>query len=267
MGDHQLRSKSYYILLVALAVSDLLVGLVVEPLYCWFFICLLNECGMCIFTLYVFLIGACNSWSLCALMMASVERYLAVQLPFWHRAQVTAKRVKRIAATLFLTLPITMVTTTIFFNELGTLKKLPPLRYMLGNIAVTLYCTIRVAFTAHSKKWAIKPTTATQQPQEDQDEEGKRTLKEFKEAFTLGILVFSSVILYFPSIIVNIINVVKGKDVTPEFKYIAQHIVLTIINLQSLINPFIMSLRITKIRNSLKTKIMSCFRIFNGHGH
>ncbi|XP_020916136.1 melanocortin receptor 4-like [Exaiptasia diaphana] len=264
-GDQQLRSKAYTLLLAALAVGDLLVGLVVEPLYCWFFICLLKECGMCIFTLNVVAIGICNVFSMCTLMMVSVERYLAIELPIWHRVHVTPKRVKQTAAAIWLTLPISMITFVILLNKHETLKKLPPLRFTLGNIALILYCTVKVAITAYSKTKTTKPKAATQQAQQEEDHERKLQIQEFKRGLTLGILVLTSVILYFPSIIFNIIHLVNGKDFTPEFKYIAQHIILTLINLQSFVNPFIMALRIKKIRKSLKIKITSCLSMFNGN--
>jgi len=67
-------------------------------------------------------------------------------------------------------------------------------------------------------------------------------------------LVIATFVCYSPLIITAIIETVKGKDVTEDFKFIAQAISVTFINLQSLVNPLIVSLRMSRIRTSVGKK-------------
>ncbi|XP_020913385.1 G-protein coupled receptor 12-like [Exaiptasia diaphana] len=253
LGDHQLRSKAYNILLASLAVTDLIVGLVAEPLFCLCLVVLIKGLGTpcLLFAVYVLTIAFCGGMALCTLMMTSVERYLAIQLPFFHHVQVRARRVMFIAIAIWVYLPSSMIGLRILLDNSQTLKKLPPLRFVLGNVLVTIYCTARVHITAYFKK----KQPAAQETQKQQ----KHRIKDYKRAFALGVLVLTSTMLYFPFIIVNIVYMFKGKEATQEFELTAIHISITIVHLQSIFNPIIILKRIEKIRKVIKMKILSHF--------
>ncbi|XP_020900818.1 5-hydroxytryptamine receptor 2C-like [Exaiptasia diaphana] len=263
LGDHELRSKTYNTLLVSLAVTDLLVGLVVEPLYCQFLVSLTKEPDppCLLFEVYMLAMVFCAGMTLCTLMIQSVERYLAIQLPIFHYVHVKTKRVMTITVATWICTPTIMLALRMLLNDSRAFKQVPFIKFILGNTLVIIYCTARVHITAYYKRKTISNAamSTSQQSQQDRTEQQKQQIKEYKRAFTMGILVLTSVIFYFPFITVSIIQAVNGKEVTQDFQYIAKEISATIIHLQSLINPFIISLRIKKIRKGLKKKMMCRF--------
>ena len=96
---------------------------------------------------------------------------------------------------------------------------------------------------------------SVQQPDEQQQQEQR--IKEYKRVFTMTILVVLSILFYTPFLIVTVIEALNGKDVTSDFQYIASPICITFVHLQSLINPIIMSLRLSYIRQAIKNKVHS----------
>lgn len=103
------------------------------------------------------------------------------------------------------------------------------------------------------------PVVTAHRNKEEEQQEKKRLFREYKCAFTTAMIVITTVIFYSPMIICVIIESFKGKDVTDDFKWISQPISVTFINLQSLVNPLIMSLQMSNIRKSVKKKLFcSC---------
>jgi len=90
-------------------------------------------------------------------------------------------------------------------------------------------------------------------------EELKLRLQEHKRTLLMGMLVLAAFICYCPFIITTIIDAVKGRDVTEDFKYIAIPIAVSLANLQSLVNPLTVSLRMSAIRKGVTNKLLFKF--------
>lgn len=263
LGDHQLRSKSYFALLASLAVTDLAVGLLLDPLLCWHLVSLLTEGETkCVFTAITIVLSISSGLSLSTLMIISVERFLAIELPFFHLRHVTTKRVMIIAVALWLLVPSKLLPLTILLDNFETFKRAPVLMFTAGNILVTMYCTAKVHITAYFKqKSKLSVSPACQKAQLGEKDENLRCrMQEYRLAFMMSTLVLLSIILYIPAIIVIILQAIKGNEVTPEFKYIATYIVMMLVQLQALINPVIMLLRIKQIKRKVK-KIICCLNV------
>ncbi|KAK3737847.1 hypothetical protein QZH41_004787 [Actinostola sp. cb2023] len=186
-------------------------------------------------------------------MMTSVERYLAIEHPNFYRTNVTTKKTMIATAVIWVSMPTALVTGRFLSNESGIVRKVPALVVLASNVLIILFCAIKVQVTAHRQRRAIAQQVAAVQQEGQQNR-----LQEYKRAFTTSMLVLTSVLFYCPLIITVIIEAIKGKDVSDDFKYIARPIYESFIYLQSLVNPLIISLRLSYIRQGVKNKLF-CF--------
>ncbi|KAK3702396.1 hypothetical protein QZH41_007470 [Actinostola sp. cb2023] len=183
-------------------------------------------------------------------MIASVERYLAIEHPNFYTTHVTTKKLMIAATVIWISMPTALVTARFLTSESGRARKLPVLVTVGANAVIILFCTVKVQVTAYRHRRAIAQQAAAVQQEEQQNR-----LQEYKHTFTTGMLVLATVFFYCPFIISAIIEAIKGKDVTDDFKYISQPIYLTFVYLQSLVNPLLMSLRLSYLRQGLKNKL------------
>lgn len=268
LGDEHLRSSPFNDLLVALAVTDFLVGLLVEPLFCLFLGCVLNECySPCQFTVFTLSSFICLSLTLITMTLASAERYVAIEYPNFYRAQITGKKVMIVAMILWtVTLAIVLLCYTYLNRKSHPGLFLVP--YILGATfcgVIILYCSIKVQVTAYRQSRSIalqqasvqQSQQSTDEPQQPQEER----FKEYKRVFVMTMLIVLSLLFYIPFIVVSAVAAVKGKHVTSDFRYLSIPVCATLIRLQSLINPIIMSLRLSRIRQGIKNKLSKvvCF--------
>ncbi|XP_020916242.1 histamine H2 receptor-like [Exaiptasia diaphana] len=260
LEDEDLRSSSFNILLVALAVTDFLVGLLVQPIFSYYQSCLVNNCySPCTYTLYILSVLTFTGLSICTLTLMSLERYLAIEHPNFYRKMVTAKRVM-LGTMIYwaVSLAILLIVTVLAVNNKSKLSLAPPIVVLGLSTLVFLYCSIKVQVTAYRQRRTITlQQESVLQPDEQQQQQER--LKEYKRVFMMTILVIVSILFYVPFIIVAVIIAVAGKDVTSDFKYVAMFICLTLLHLQSLINPILVSLRLSYIRTSIEKKLISCF--------
>ena len=250
LEDESLRSVNYNFLLTLLAVTDLVIGLVVQP----FFVCrlvglVLEYSVPCQLTIsYVFLVLICGCLTLCTLMMVSVERYIAIEHPIFYTTNVSTKKIMITTAVIYVSMPTALVTGRILVDD--DAFQVPALVIIASNVLIILFCTIKVQVTAYRQRRAIAQQAAAVQQEEQQNR-----LQQYTHAFTVSMLVLATVLFYCPLVITAIIEAIKGKDVTDDFKYISQPIYATFIYLQSLVNPLIMSLRLSYLRQGVKNKL------------
>ncbi|XP_028519332.1 histamine H2 receptor-like [Exaiptasia diaphana] len=260
LGNEDLRSSCFNILLAALAVTDFLVGLLVAPIFCFYLRCLVgNIHSPCTSTVYIL-----SSLILCGLThftltLVSFERYLAIEHPNFYLKMVTARRVM-LGTMIYWAGSITpMVIVFIFsINSNQGMFKVPHLVFIGFSTLVILYCSIKVQVTAYRQRRAI----ALQQEsvlQPDEQQRQQERLKEYRRVFMTSILVIASILFYVPVVVVTVIQAIEGSDVTDDFKYISAPICATFLHLQSLINPILVSLRLSYIRTSIKNKLATVF--------
>ena len=240
-----------------MAVTDLSVGLVVEPAFVSVLGCQITKCSYeCQLNIIYGLALICIFMSLASLMMSSVERYLAIDHPFFYRAKVTTKKIMIATSIVWLSLPVAVLTARVLADQDENARKIPPFVGMVGSALVILFCTAKVQFTAWRQRRVINlQQAAVQQEDTVQQEEQHKRLQEYKRCFTMALLVITTVLFHCPSIVALIIEVAKGKQVTDDFQYIALPIFITFVCLQSLANPLIMSLRLSYIRKGVKKKL------------
>jgi ABC-type Fe3+ transport system permease subunit len=120
------------------------------------------------------------------------------------------------------------------------------------SVVVIVFCFTKVSRIAYRQMKAISvQQAAVQGPNQNK-------IKEYKRTFALGVVLLASVLLYCPLLIVKIIALTKGKEWNADFKYTAQSYVVAFTHLQSLVNPLILSLRLSYIRACVIKKL--CWR-------
>ena len=181
-------------------------------------------------------------------MMVSIERYLAIEHCFLHHTHVTVKRLAFLMAVTLFSIPVKIaVTTPLVFP-------LIPYVLIVGKfLLVTLYCVLKVRFTAQRQLKAISAQAAAVQRTEEERQDQKSQFKDYKSTIAVGILVLTNFVFYIPMLIVVIINSIRN-DITEDFQYIAVPIAITCINLQSLVNR-VMCLQLSGIRTAVMKKV------------
>ncbi|XP_020908018.1 histamine H2 receptor [Exaiptasia diaphana] len=254
--DETIRSSTFNLLLGLLAVTDFLVGLLVEPIFCVLLGCFVKGChSPCQFTMHALLMLPCCGITMVILVAASVERYLAIQHPNFYLKHVTGKRV--IVTTIMTcvsTFTCLMASSAFLNKNHPSLTRVPIMIVTSVSALVILYCSVKVQLTAYRQSKTIAQQQASVQQADEQQQQEQR-LKEYKKGLVMTILVGLMVVFYIPFMIVAAIEAVGGKDVTREFKYLSSPVCITFLQLQSLINPIIMTLRLSYIRQGIKNKL------------
>ncbi|KAK3702397.1 hypothetical protein QZH41_007471 [Actinostola sp. cb2023] len=113
-------------------------------------------------------------------MIASVERYLAIEHPNFYTTHVTTKKLMIAATVIWISMPTAMVTTRLLISESGRARKIPVLVTVGANAVIILFCTVKVQVTAYRHRRAIAQQAAAVQQEEQQN----RRLQEYKHTFT-----------------------------------------------------------------------------------
>lgn len=250
--DNNLKKVTHNILLVVLAVTDCLEGLIVEPLYFWYLVALIGRRPIpCQFTLYVIPSITMCCLTLNTLTIISVDMYLAIEHSQFYEKHVTTKKVV-IGATISSAANLTIVLVgRVLSNSPEGLNKIPIAIVIAINVFITLYCTIRIQKTANRQRRTIQ--AQVQAVQQESTAENNR-----RRQVTMILVVLATFLLYCPYITVVIIEFSKGKFTTNDFQYISHPIGATFIHLQSLVNPIVISLRLSYIREGIKSKLPCC---------
>lgn len=255
LEDERLRSTSYNILLAILAFADISVGLIIQPTAIALNACLLMECQSSCPLIYAYNISSlvgCGC-SLATLTVLSVERYLAIEHPFFYSSKVTVPKVLVVTALSWGIMTLTLVGFRLISDSFFEIRQLPIAINVSICCFIILFCVGKVYHTSRRHRVAIADQeTALSQEEADKS---KKMLKELKCYFAFGMVVIATVILYLPSLVTKAIGVSMGQEFTPEFKYIGQYIWGACVYLQSLANPLIISLRLSYIRKGVLKKL------------
>ena len=227
------------ILLACLALTDLIVGVVVQPLHGTMTIFLLqgksfNEfCGINLaFT--VSIVVVCFA-SLSHLVLISGERYLTIKYSFTHNVVITKPRVIFSSA-------IAWIAAIIIFIFLS--------KSMLNTVAVfhitslsTIICLQVLVYKKakhHEKQILAQQVTV----------KAKVKFKKEKKALKLTTLVILVIFLsvFIPSIFMSVTWQIFGEKFSDSVKTTVRHFSLGMVNLNSVINPIIYAIRIRHFR-------------------
>ena len=242
--NRQLRSKSN-VSLACLATTDLLVGLVVQPLQIVHYSFLLKgETGVICSTLAKIratFTTKCAITSLNLSVLLSAERYLAIKHPFTYENLVTEVRI--IVATGLVWAAAIAIPTEDFWP--------PKIQYVglsivvimqLISIASVIYLNVSVYREVRRNEKQIIANQVSL--------EAKEKLLKNKKAFYCTIIVLLSIFLcYFPANIIVAIMISFLKDsISINVKLMMANLITLLPTLNSLFNPLIYAVRIRYFR-------------------
>ena len=249
----QLRTR-YNILLACLAATDLLVGVLVQPLFVASEMKHILGIGpFCTLdtVLVVFTYGVCGT-SISHLVLISVERYVFIKLPLRYEDIVTEERITAgvlIAWAVSASVSIMMIVLASINSELDLYPKLLIsfdlliAFVILVYTAVIVYSYVAVFVEARNQKRRL-------QTEQLPEEESKRLRKNNKAANTLTIILTAMLFVYIPTVL--FIGYVSFSDalVEPHVLYVLSAWSYTFAYLGSLLNPLIYCWRMKKLRRA-----------------
>ena len=239
----ELHSPSF-VLLFCLAASDLLVGLIGQPSFVGFKIAQLgNDFSVsCTLGIIHFISGWTTSGaSLLTLSAVSIDRLLAVTLHLRYNTIVTVPRVFQIVVCLWV-----FAVTIVMLRFWITNWLVFPLVILLLTFFVTTLSTLKIFQIARRHQRQI-----TQQQQRVQSNT-INVLKCRKSAVTVLYVYGLFVVSYLPVFVVMLIETFTGVTKT---MMIAFNLVVTLVFINSLLNPVVYCWRIREIRRAVKNEL------------
>ncbi|CAH3167328.1 unnamed protein product [Porites evermanni] len=229
--------------LACLALTDVMVGLVVQPLFIaqiWNIIQGETTASACSMQIASKLFNSlfCLS-SIVHLSLISVDRYIAIMRPYIYIQTVTKRRVL-IATALAWTLTL-IINTAVLLIDVEMVRAIIT-AVVISLIAVVVFCNIIVYREAHRQEKQI----AAQQV----DMATKEKILSHKRAFKLTLMIITlTVISYFPGTIFvrfkePLKNVVSLGTLTSIFMVVG-----SLAAFNSLVNPFIYCIRLRQFRH------------------
>ena len=227
------------ILLACLALTDLISGVVVQPLHGAMTIFLLqgkgfNEfCGINLTFTVSFVVVFCASLS--HLVLISGERYLTIKYSFTHNKVVTKPRIIVSSAIAW----IAAIIIFIFFSK--------SMFIAFTVFVITWLCSvICLQVLVYKKAKHHEKQILAQQI----SVEAKARFKKEKKALKLTTLVIPVIFLSFfiPCIFMSVTWLIFGEKFSDDVKSTVRHFSLEMMNLNSVINPIIYAVRIKHFR-------------------
>ena len=237
----RLRDHKSKILLAMLASTDFAVGILVQPVFIMFILTvLLGENASASCTLQVFTRIATSF--LCAvsinhLVLISGERYIAMKHPLMYPTLVTEARLRvafALAWLLSVMLHILLVAgETLFYGIKNAFFGL--------CIAFIAFCHVIVYHETRRQQQQLAAQQATQ--------EAKEQFEKNRKAFKLTVVVILVLVLcYVPAVISRIVLLRHRSKISAETRFIFFLSPISIVILNSLLNPIIYSVRMRQFR-------------------
>ena len=237
-----LRSSSI-ILLCSLAVSDLLVGLVVQPLY---IASNLSKIYLLNTTWFMLTFAACGI-SLCSITTISVDRFLALHYHMRYPAIVTTFRAKLILAIMWIT--IFLLSGVYYWSQWGYF-----LLVALGVclcLKISIYSYIRIYRIVRRQQIQIH---CQQQAVNLQTENVSSMLQLKKSALNSFLFFIVMVLFYFPMSVAMSLYVIT-KDWQKPWSFAT-----TAVFMNSAVNPFLYCWRLRELRAAVVKTFRKIFR-------
>lgn len=238
----RMRANKSNILLACLATTDLMVGVVVQPLFTALLITIIHgvqTSGSCTLeaTTQLFSNLACVA-SLIHLVLISGERFLAIKCTYAYNAGLVTETRLLIASglgwllALILYIPLS-IDKTVFYRLNNAFVAL--------CLATIVLCNIIVFREVHRHEKGILSQQVT--------EDARRKLLKEKRAFKLIAIIFVMLFLcYMPLWSLKVILALHRNSMSTETAYKCSFVTATFVMLNSLVNPLIYSVRVRQFR-------------------
>lgn len=243
------------ILLMGLSLSDLGVGVVVQPLFVVFNVAKINRLSdvFCTSAMLSYVMAfALVGISLLTATAVSIDRYLALYLHLRYQEIVTIERVIAVLVTIW-TICIAIGTTWLWNS---TLYKLAGIFTILPCVSFTLFIYYKIYRIVRRHQIQIQAQAHVQEEQSSK----KLNLTQIKKSTVNMFIVFCLYLLfYLPFLCTAIATLVLGGSV---YRQSVAELTTTILCINSTLNPFVYCWRMTEIRAAVKRTVsdLICFR-------
>ena len=240
------------LLLRSLAITDLLVGIIVEPLNVAYLMSVKSERWDICHNVYVALFIASHilcSLSLLVLTAVSVDRLLALWLGLRYRQVVTLRSV---CITVIVSSVLSIVGTT---SYIWSPLLFPLLFYTDLSFCLSIICFsyMKIFFTL--RHYQSQVTVAQEQPRQAIPLNIARHRKAVYSALWVQVTLF---ICYLPFGIIQALTDLKSVDVSSSF-YLAKNFSFAFVFLNSSLNPLIYCWKIKRVRQAVKDTIRQMY--------
>ena len=248
------------LLLRSLATTDLFVGVVAEPLVVVYWVSVVKQnwhfCRYAQSAVYLAGHVLC-SVSLLTLTTIAVERLLALRLGLRYRQVVTVKRTYVMLTALWI---FSVVASTLYFVDYFITLRIGSIECFLC-ITISFFCYgkifCRLGMNQHNRVQHFTGPSARDLSAQTHQFNIARYRKAVNSALWLQV---GLVICYLPYAAVAVFVVVS--NLTPGV-YIARQIALTLIFLNSSLNPILYCCKIKEVRTSVKEMVTRLYRFSN----
>ncbi|XP_078345388.1 melanocortin receptor 3-like [Oculina patagonica] len=239
-----LRSPSM-ILLCSLAVSDLLVGLVVQPLY------IAKELteDLFVFRISYFMSFSSCGVSLCTVAAISLDRLAAIHYHMRYVTMVTSRRavytLVHIWLTIFLGFAVYLLSVSIYFICVSAV--------IVICLLISSFCYIRIFQIVKRHQMQIQAQQQAVQSSElaSNDLNMMRLKKSSMNTFVFYVFL---ILCYLPMFIFLMLNVMLRIDWTSKSRFSA-----TVVFMNSSINPFLYCWRLCELRTAVVSTARKMF--------
>ena len=240
MKFQELRHVPSNLLLASLAVCDLLIGLLAQPLYAVSSVCVLTRenCSLILPTSHVYVSVLLAHLSFLSVTLITIDRYICIVKPLRYLTIVT--RTRALKAIMFSWM-ISAILSVMLFILTKTVMTVFQITMIFSILFVIIFCYVKIfRISQHHRRNIISQVKAlTQGPTE----------QEFQSAKTV-FLVVDAVLLGFIPITANQ-TLLNLSSVNAQVK-IFRPFAVTFFLLNSSLNPLIFSFRSRKLRRFLK---------------
>ena len=240
------------LLLRSLAITDLLVGIIVEPLYVVYLMSVKSQRWYICYNVYVALFIASHilcAVSLLVLTAISVDRLLALWLGLRYRQVVTLRSVY-ITVIVMWVLPIVATTSYIWNPQLLSLLLFIHLSFCLSII---IFSYMKIFFTLRHYQIQAEINVAQDQPRQAIPLNIVRYRKAVYSALWVQVTLF---ICYLPFGITQALT--ESVKVSSSL-YLAKTFSFTLVFLNSSLNPFLYCWKMKEVRRAVKDAIRQIY--------
>ena len=236
-----------------LAITDLCVAIIVEPLAVTYWTSVVNEkWNICYYTHFARDISAyaLSSVSFFTLTAISFDRLLALTLGLRYRQVVTLKRT--LTSVLVSWVFSSFVASSIFF-EIQIILWFAKVGFALG-IVTTVFSYTKIFFTLRQNQIRALQSDISRGPA---TQAIPLNVARYKKAVYSALWVqLALVICYLPN---NIVVALEIQGEIPLAIYLTRQFTLTLVNLNSSLNPLVYCWKITEVRQAVKETLRHIF--------